>query len=60
MLIPQLIQAARGLVLLLGDERERSSNAGISTGRSVLTASLIHCNSIQLQDARKNGSEGQS
>jgi len=27
MLIPQLIQAARGLVLLLGDERERSSNA---------------------------------
>jgi hypothetical protein len=55
MLIPQLIQAARGLVLLLGDGRERSSNAGISTGRSVLTASLIHCNSIQLQDARKNG-----
>lgn len=44
MLIPQLIQAARGLVLLLGDEREHSGNAGFYTGRSVLTASpLIHC-----------------
>lgn len=43
MLVRQLIQAARGLVLQLGGKRERSSNAGVTTGRSVLTASLIHC-----------------